>query len=193
MQQQKYTNTSASKTQRNIFIAFFRSGILGFGGGPSTIPLIKKEVVDVYGWLDSEEFATQLAIGNTLPGPIALKIAGSIGYRVGGWVGMLNALLAATLPSAVLMIVLLASIAKYKEVGWVQGMTGAVIPIVGVMMAVLTWEFFIKANKQLRLKVAIPLIIVSIITIEVLHIHPGFVIAALLLVAFILPVREDKA
>ena len=28
--------------QLDIFIAFFRSGMLGYGGGPSAIPLVKR-------------------------------------------------------------------------------------------------------------------------------------------------------
>ncbi|MCG0056485.1 chromate transporter, partial [Escherichia coli] len=41
--------------QLDIFIAFFRSGMLGYGGGPSAIPLVKKEVVDTYKWMDDDE------------------------------------------------------------------------------------------------------------------------------------------
>ncbi|MBS7344424.1 MAG: chromate transporter [Caryophanon sp.] len=182
---------SFGRTQYEIFVAFFRSGILGFGGGPSTIPLVKKEVVDVFQFMDSDEFGKELAVGNTLPGPIATKLAGSIGYRIGGWIGMLNALFATVLPSALLMIVLLASLSKFREVGWVNGMTKGVVPIVGVMMAVLTWEFFTKAQKQLTMKVALSLIAASIVAIEVLHIHPGIVIAVLLIAAFVLPVKKE--
>lgn len=154
---------------------------------------MKKEVVDVFHFMDSDEFAKQLAIGNTLPGPIATKLAGSIGFQIGGVVGMLNALFATVLPSAILMIVLLASLAKFRDVGWVNGMTNGVVPIVGVMMAVLTWEFFTKAHKQLSMKVALSLIVASIIAMEVLHIHPGIVIASLLVAAFALPVKKEGA
>ena len=74
--------------QADIFMAFFRVGILGYGGGPSSIPLVHKEVVDKYKWMDTDEFGDVLALGNALPGPIATKMAGYIGYRVGGILGM---------------------------------------------------------------------------------------------------------
>ena len=70
-------------TQWQLFLAFFRVGMLGYGGGPSSIPLVHQEVVKKYGWMDDDEFADVLALGNTLPGPIATKMAGYIGYRVG--------------------------------------------------------------------------------------------------------------
>src|SRR5690625_6253034 len=75
------------KQQRHIFIAFFRSGMLGYGGGLSAIPLMHREVVGTFKWMDDEEFADVLALANTLPGPINTKLAGYIGWRIAGWRG----------------------------------------------------------------------------------------------------------
>lgn len=135
--------------QLHIFYAFFKVGILGYGGGPSSIPLVHKEAVDRYKWLNDDDFGDILALGNTLPGPIATKMAGYIGYRVGGWLGLINAVLATSVPTILLMIVLLTSLTSFKNLGWVQGMTKAVLAVVGVMLAQLTWEFFMNAKKVL--------------------------------------------
>lgn len=51
----------------HIFLAFFLPGIFGFGGGPASIPLIEKEVVDRYEWQTVSEFSETLALGNALP------------------------------------------------------------------------------------------------------------------------------
>ncbi|GAM68682.1 chromate transport protein [Vibrio sp. JCM 19236] len=56
------------KKQLQLANAFFRIGLFGFGGGPTMIPLVHKEVVDNYQWMDDDEFSNVLAIGNTLPG-----------------------------------------------------------------------------------------------------------------------------
>jgi len=63
----------------HIFLAFFRVGMLGYGGGPASIPLVHKEVVDKYKWMNEDDFSDVLALANTLPGPIATKMAGYIG------------------------------------------------------------------------------------------------------------------
>lgn len=55
---------------KDICIAFFRSSILCFGGGPAGIPLIETEVVRKYHWMTLEEFGDLVAIANALPGPI---------------------------------------------------------------------------------------------------------------------------
>src|SRR4051794_1075858 len=98
-----------------IFLAFFIPGILGYGGGPASIPLIENEVVDRYGWLTVNEFSEALALGNALPGPIATKMAGYIGFQQGGILGAVIGVFATVGPSLILMIALLRLLMKYKE------------------------------------------------------------------------------
>lgn len=100
---------------KNLFIAFFRSGILGYGGGPSSIPLIHKEVVEIYHWMSDEEFNDLIALSNTLPGPIVTKLAGYIGYRIAGVVGLLIALFASVVPTVILMIVLISMLTSFRD------------------------------------------------------------------------------
>lgn len=176
--------------QWDLFIAFFRVGMLGYGGGPSSIPLVHKEVVGKYKWLSDDDFSDILALANTLPGPINTKMAGYIGYRVGGYTGMMNAVLASTIPTIILMIVLLTTLTSFKDQGWVQGMTKAVLPVVGVLLAVLTWDFLSKSQKGLGWTAAILLILASFLFIEILGIHPGIVIALLLAAAVL---KKDKS
>ncbi|MBM6616724.1 chromate transporter [Bacillus suaedaesalsae] len=175
--------------QWQLFYAFFKVGILGYGGGPSSIPLVHKEVVQQYKWMTDEEFADVLALGNTLPGPIATKMAGYIGYRVGGFLGMTNAVLATIIPTIILMIVLLTTLTSFKEQPWVAGMTKAVVPVVGVMLAVLTWQFFSNAKKELGIVPSIVMVVGSVILLEWLGLHPGIIIGVLLLTALL---KKDK-
>ena len=177
--------------QKEIFIAFFRSGILGFGGGPSSIPLVKKEVVDIYKMMTDEEFADVLAIGNTLPGPIITKMAGYIGYRVGGWIGLINALFATILPTVILMILFLTTLHQFKEFDFVKGMTNGVVPVVAVMLGVLTWDFLKKSKNALGWKTGSILLFASIIGILIIQLHPGIIIASLLAIALLLPVKKE--
>jgi chromate transporter len=183
------TGGKPMKTQLQLFYAFFKVGMLGYGGGPSSIPLVHKEVVSQYKWMNDEEFSDVLALANTLPGPIATKMAGYIGYRVAGVLGMVNALLASIIPTIILMIVLLTSLSFVKDKPWVIGMTKAVVPVVGVMLAVLTWQFFQQAKNGLGWKATILLGIASVLLLQFLGIHPGFVIAALLISAV---VKKDQ-
>ena len=50
------------------------------------------------------------------------------------------------------MLGLLTSFNQFKDNPRVQGMTNAVVPIVGVMMGVLTWSFLKKGKEWVRLE-----------------------------------------
>ncbi|WP_163538458.1 chromate transporter [Gracilibacillus sp. YIM 98692] len=175
-----------------LFWTFFKVGILGYGGGPSSIPLVHKEVVDHYKWMNDDEFADILAIGNTLPGPIATKMAGYIGYKVAGWLGVLNAVLSTIIPSIIAMIVLLVSLSTFSELSFVTGMTNAIIPVVGVMLFILTKDFFMKSKKDLGWKFSIILTIGNLILLQFLQIHPAIIIVVSLLLAFITAEKNQE-
>ena len=59
------------QTWLNLFLTFSKIGVLGYGGGPAMLPLIQEEVVEGHTWMTDEDFIDTLAMGNTLPGPIA--------------------------------------------------------------------------------------------------------------------------
>jgi chromate transporter len=176
------------KIQKNIFVGFFRAGMLGYGGGPSSIPLVHKEVVERYQWMSDEEFSDVLALGNTLPGPIATKMAGYIGYRVAGTWGLLNAIIATVLPTVVLMIALIGFISSFRNSTIVQGMTQAVAPVVGVMLFSLAYSFVKQSKAGLGWTATLILGLLSFIAYQ--YIHPAILIGVLLLYALL---RKDKA
>jgi chromate transporter len=179
-------------THKEIFMAFLRVGLLGYGGGPAAIPLIQKEAVDTYKWMNDEEFSDILAIGNTLPGPIATKMAGYIGYRVSGVGGLINGVLATVLPTVILMIILLVSLASFRDYAWVQGMTRGVLPIVAVMLGVLTWGFVKKSKADLGWIKVLLLIALSIVLIEFAGLHPAVLIGSLILLVLLKPKKKEE-
>ncbi|GHB20652.1 chromate transporter [Salinicola rhizosphaerae] len=178
--------------QRDLFMAFLRIGLLGFGGGPSMIPLVRAEAVTRYRWMDDEAFGDILAIGNTLPGPIATKMAGTIGYRVGGIAGCINAVVAVILPCIVAMVLLLGLFTRYRDQSWIRGMSEGVVPVVMVMMAQLTWDFFQKSRAALGWLMTLVMGVAAGGLIYGLGIHPGLVIAVILVAALLRPERGPR-
>lgn len=182
-----------SVPQSSLFWVFLRIGLLGFGGGPSMIPLVQQEVVKRHAWLSDEEFADILAIANTLPGPIATKMPGYIGYRVGGVTGCLNAVLAVILPTILAMIALLGIFSRYRNVAWIHGMGQGVVPVVMVMMGQLTWDFLHKAQLVLGWLASLAMAAVAGALIYVIGVHPGWVIGGILVAALLRPTRKQEA
>lgn len=163
-----------------IFLAFFIPGIVGYGGGPASIPLIQEEVVNRYGWMTVEEFAELLAVGNALPGPIATKMAGYIGYEIGGVFGSFVALFATVAPSLLAMVFLLSLLYKFRHSPRVKRMTVLIKPTIAVLLGVLTWQFFESAWGGAGLVHTVILAGSSWVLLERLKLHPAFVIAGAL-------------
>lgn len=163
-------------SQLKIFLAFFIPGILGYGGGPSSIPLIENEVVDRYGWLTVSEFSEVLALGNSLPGPIATKMAGYIGYQQGGVLGVFTAVFATIAPSLILMIALLGLLYKFKDSPRVKKMTLYVKPAIAVMLGVMAYNFFADSYFDIGTWQTLFLIVTGYILMEKIKVHPAFVI-----------------
>jgi chromate transporter len=136
----------------SLFMAFLRVGLFGYGGGPAMLPLIEKEVVTNYGWMTPEQFVDALAMASTLPGPVATKMALSIGLQVGGPFGAFVAIAAMLLPSSILIIIFTVLYYKYKHLTSVQSIVRGVRPVVIALLlvtvanlaprAVFTWDTF---------------------------------------------------
>ncbi|RED63144.1 chromate transporter [Cohnella lupini] len=160
--------------------AMGKTGILGYGGGPSVIPLIRYEAVTKYRWMDDDEFGEILAIANALPGPIATKMAAYLGYRRKGILGSIVALLTHILPSAVAMICLLSFVEYLSNSAVVQGMIVAVMPVISVMLGVMAYEFAKRAYKGLGKIMVVVFCAVSFVLLQLVPVHPAIVIVLFL-------------
>jgi len=128
-----------------LFFSFAKVGVFGFGGGPSMIPLIQEEVVEAQQWLTQEEFLDAFAFGNSLPGPIATKMAGYVGYQVAGSWGAVAGLIGVTVPTVIAMIALGAVYARYKDSPVFSSFLKGVRPVVVALLALVVWQFAPKA------------------------------------------------
>lgn len=162
----------------NLFWAFFVSNILGYGGGPPSIPLIQNEVVNHYHWLSVKEFGEILAVANALPSPIATKLAGYVGYEVAGVSGAVVALLATVAPTAIAMILLMGFMNLFRSAPQVKAMTQSVRPIVTVLLGTMTFEFFIGAVEGIGWMHTFILAAAALLLLEKGKVHPALVIVA---------------
>ncbi|MFC5469385.1 chromate transporter [Cohnella suwonensis] len=176
----KPAGTANGNPYAQLVWAMGKTGILGYGGGPSVIPLIRYEAVTKYGWMDDEEFGEILAIANALPGPIATKMAAYLGYRQKGALGAVVSVLAHIVPSAVAMVALLAFVDYLSNSAVVQGMIVAVMPVISVMLGVMAYEFAKRAYKGLGRWMVIVFCAVSFGLFQLLSVHPAIVIVLFL-------------
>jgi chromate transporter len=169
-----------NKDYWDIALAMFRTGMLGYGGGPATVPLIRYEAVTRYKWLNDDEFGEVLAIGNALPGPIATKLAAYLGYHKKGTLGAIVAVLAHIMPTCIAMVALFSLISFFKSSSIISGMIAAVVPVVCVMLGIMAYEFAEKAVKGLGKIIGVLFFLLSFLLLQIINLHPAIVIVLFL-------------
>lgn len=119
-----------------------------------------------------------LALGNTLPGPISTKMGAYAGYYIYGWTGMFIALGATVIPSAVAVIILLKILQKHRQSLVVKGMTLLVQPVIAIMMIVLTWHMAATSVHAINIWQSLGIAAAAFWAIGWRKIHPAIVISA---------------
>ena len=129
----------------SMFIAFFKIGLFGFGGGYAMLPLIQQEVVETNEWITVGEFTDIVAISQTTPGPISFNSATYIGFSAvhSSGHGVLASILgsavctfAVSLPSFGLMTLVSIFFFKFKENRYVRAAMFGIKPaVIGLIAA----------------------------------------------------------
>ena len=158
-----------------LFYAFIRVGILGYGGGHSIIPFIQVEAVENYKWISMQEFTDTLAMANTLPGPIAVKMSFMVGYKTAGLSGAMVCLLGLLLPSLLMMLALTSLYLRYKDLPAVEGLLKGVRPVVFALLVLVTYQIWPSSIVSWPTAV---IAAVSLCLMGFFNIHPAILMVA---------------
>ncbi len=143
---------------RKLFISTFLISAFTVGGGFVLIPLMKAKFVDEYGWLEEKEALDLVSIAQSAPGVMAANSSIIMGYRMGGFLGSVTALLATILPPLITLTVIsffYDAVASNPYVrmflkGMQCGVTAILIKVVVDLVV-----------KQVKKKLVLPLIIMA--------------------------------
>ena len=146
----------------NIIYDFLLIGLLSFGGGYTTIPMVK-DIVDKYEVLNIEMLENFIAISESTPGPIAINLATFVGNEVAGILGGVLATLFEILPAFFIILIFVKFFKKYIDNENVKFALSIIRPcIVGIIMAVGVGMFasnilpyiieYTKINNNIKIK-----------------------------------------
>lgn len=156
-----------------MFLSFFKIGAFTFGGGYAMIPLIEEEVVNKNHWIEKEDFMDLLVISQSLPGALAINCSTFIGYKLGGILGGIIAMLGVTLPSFIIILIIATFFMQFRHNYYVniafKGINAAV-PML-VLAGVTSLLKGLKKNLQ-----SVIIIVVALVALQVFDIHPVIVI-----------------
>lgn len=118
-----------------LFFAFIQVGLFSVGGGYAAIPLIQEQIVNIYGLMTLEEFSDLITVAEMTPGPISINSATFVGMRIAGIPGVFICTLGCIIPSFCICLILAHFYYKYRSVGGVQIVLGAMRPAVVALIA----------------------------------------------------------
>ena len=118
-----------------IFIAYVKVGAMTFGGGYAMLPILEREVVEKKGWITSEEMMDYYAVGQSLPGIIAINVAGISGYKKRGILGGVVAALGVMFPCIFIITLIAALLDGFRENIYVQkALSGIAVCVVALIL-----------------------------------------------------------
>ena len=118
-----------------LFWTYLKIGTFTIGGGYVMLSMIEREIVDRKGWIDREEFMNMIALAQAAPGLIAVNSAIFIGWRIGGWRGVIATVLGAVLPSFLIILAIAMVFQNYKDLPAVEAVFKGVRPAVVALIA----------------------------------------------------------
>lgn len=118
----------------DLFQAFFKIGLFGFGGGLGIIQLIYDNIQQ-FSSTTRDEFANIVAIAQATPGPVAINTATYIGYETEGLLGSLVATLGVVIPAFIIIGTVGSIIEKNKDSRYITGAIEGLKPATVAMVA----------------------------------------------------------
>lgn len=176
---------SRSRVLLKLFTGMLGISTFTFGGGFVIVSLMKQKFVDQLHWIDENEMMDLTALAQTAPGPIAVNAAVLVGRRMGGFAGMLAAVLGTVLPPMAVLLALSACYEAFAEnryaalmlkgmqagvaavifgVVWDLGRKAADSPLhIVLMAAAFVAAFVFKVNVVLLLALAVLISILAVL------------------------------
>jgi len=125
---------------------FLRLGGSGFGGPIALVGYMQRDLVDERGWYTDAEFSQALAVGQTMPGPLAAQVAMWLGYLQARARGAMAVAVPFVLPPFLLVTAVAVIYAQYQGLAWVHDVFRGVGPAVVAIIAIAAYKLARKTN-----------------------------------------------
>lgn len=127
------TTPGASPGLLELFIAFAKMSLMGFGG---VLVWARRALVEQHKWMTAAEFNETFALCHFLPGPNIVNLSVVFGARFRGVPGSIAAFLGLVLPPVLVVLVLAMLYAQYGEIDALRRtLAGVVCATAGLFFA----------------------------------------------------------
>ncbi len=171
---------------------FLGLGTWGFGGPIATVGYMQRDLVERRGWLERQDFLNGVALGQTMPGPLAAQVVMWVGYLQRSAVGALATSLTFILPSFVLVLTVAFLYVQYQGLAVVQAIFYGVAPAVMAIIAFAAVKLARLTNGRDPRLWVISVVILTVTALTGAEIALLFIAAGLVMVAWDAPPRFVK-
>ena len=98
-----------------LFIEFLYVGLLSFGGGYATIPLIENRIILIHKWINLKEFVDMITISQMTPGPLTVNVSTFVGHSFKGIPGAIIATMGSIIPGVLMTLFMINQYDKHKD------------------------------------------------------------------------------
>jgi chromate transporter len=126
-------------TLTSLTEVYLRIGNTTFGGGLPTMAALQRELIDRKKWLTQDDYALAYSLARITPGTNVLAFCAGTAARILGIKGAIAAVVAVTLPSAALAVVLTFEYEKWRTNMTVMAAVAATVAAVAGMMWSSVW------------------------------------------------------
>ena len=123
----------------NLTKVYLRIGNTTFGGGVPTMSALQRELIEGKGWMTQEDFALAYGLAQVTPGTNVIAFCAATGARILGLPGAISAVVAETLPSAVLAVLLTRGYESWQSNALALAAFAATVAAVSGMMWASVW------------------------------------------------------
>jgi chromate transporter len=125
---------------RVIGAQWLRLGVIGFGGPPTHIALLRRLCVEDHAWISEGEFQDALGTTNLLPGPASTQLAIWCASRIGGTLGGAIGGICFIVPGLIAILALSVLFLSHHSPGWVHGAAAGAGAGIGVVALRAAWS-----------------------------------------------------
>ncbi len=158
-------------------LVFLRIGNLTLGGGEPTMAALQQELVERRRWLKPEHYALAYALARITPGTNVLAYCAAMSWLLGGWPAAVGAVLAASLPSAAVVVAVTVLYDAVKGDPLASGAIAGLLAAAVGMMAAAAWNLIqARLDRERRLR-TLCLTLASLFLAAVFQLSPITVLA----------------
>ncbi len=125
-----------------LFVEFFKTGLLAIGGGLATLPFLK-EIAQTYSWFSVSQLTDMIAISESTPGPIGVNMSTYAGFHAAGIPGAIVSTLALVLPSYIIILIVSRFMEKFRNSPLVNNIFYGIRPATAGLIAGAMFEVFV--------------------------------------------------